>query len=583
MMKKFLIAMLGSIAGFWISLILLGITFVISIIIISSDSPNVSLSNKAILHLKLEGEIIERETPIESIYDLQSYDTKQQSYNNIIKSILFAKDDKNITGIFIECCGSSIGIASAQEIANAIKDFKSSGKWVYAYANNYSQQDYYIASTADSLFINPIGSVDIKGLSATTLFYKNLMDKLGIEAQIVKVGSFKSAVEPFMLTQMSDASRLQQKHYLKNIWDTICLEIAANRSFTTDQINEWADSLILTYQTEALLAEKVVDQLCYRHELDDKLKTKLGLTIDDNLNYITPKEYCSSNNILNNSNISDHIAILYATGDIVDSGDGGIVGEKMVPEILSLAKNDKVKGLILRVNSGGGSAFASEQIWNALEVFKKTQKPLFVSMGDVAASGGYYISCGANCIYAEPTTLTGSIGIFGIIPNVKGLLNNNVGITSDNVSTNINGELFSIISPMSTLQKNKMQKYIENGYELFVKRCAEGRNMSIDSIKTIAEGRVWDGISALKYGLIDKFGGLQIAIKDMKSLTKVENVQEYPIYKISLLNQLITSENISNVNIVPEAYTEYHKHLKFIHKIKNLEPIQCRMEEIKIQ
>lgn len=584
MMKKFLTAMLGSIAGFWISLIILGITFFVFIIAVAGGSADsdVTLSDKGILHLKLTGEIVERERPIKSVYDLQSYDENAMSYNDIVKAILSAKDDKNINGIFIDCMGSSLGVASLQEIAQAIKEFKKSNKWVYAYADNYTQGDYYIACEADSLYLNPVGSVDIHGLSATTIFFKGLMDKIGIEAQIVKVGTYKSAVEPFILTQMSDASREQEKHYLGNIWSSISGDIAASRGVNASKVNQWADSLVFTHSPESYLTEKIVDRLCYRHQVEQLMRDQLSLKEKEELNFIIPKDYLATSKVLDLSAANDHIAILFATGDIVDTGNGGIVGTEMVPEILKLAKNEKVKGLILRVNSGGGSAFASEQIWDALEQFKKTGKPFYVSMGDVAASGGYYISCGADKIYAEPTTLTGSIGIFAIIPNAKQMINDKLGITTDNVSTNINGDFPSFINPMTPQQKNQVQSYVERGYETFVTRCANGRGVPVDSIKKIAEGRVWDGISAKEIGLVDEFGGLQAAIADMKKATGLENTLDYPIYEPNLFAQLLASGQLSEVKMMPAEIGEFKEYFMLINRIKSMSHIQCKMEDIVI-
>jgi len=586
MMKKFLTAMLGSIAGFWISLIILVITLFLFIIVAVGNNveQSISLTPNSVLHIELKGVISEREKSIESIYDIQSFNENAISYRDIINAIYSAKDDANIEGIYLDCYGSELGIASRQEIVEAIADFKQSGKWVYAYADNYVQGDYYIASVADSIFLNPIGSIDIHGLSATTFFYKGLMDKIGIEAQILKVGTYKSAVEPFILTKMSDASREQEKHYLGNIWNNICSEIAQNRNTTTLKINQWADSLIFTQQPDFYINEKIADKLYYRSQVETVVKNKLNLTESEKLNLITVKKYHTLSNFLGNNNLGEHIAILFATGDIVDNGEGGIVGEKMVPQILELAKDDNVKGLILRINSGGGSAFASEQIWHALEQFKDTGKPFYVSMGDVAASGGYYISCGADKIYAEPTTLTGSIGIFGIIPNIQKLLDNNLGITSDNVSTNLNGDFPSFTSPMTEIQKEKMQALIENGYKTFVNRCANGRGIPVDSILKIAEGRVWDGLSAKEIGLVDQFGGLEKVIDDMKEATGISQTIDYPIYTPSILDQIVNSNSLVNNKIISSTnIQEIKEYYKFISRIKQMSPIQCKMEDITIK
>ncbi len=584
MMKKFLASMLGSIAGFWISLIILGITFLIFIIAIgSSSSSDVNLSDKGILEIKLSGSILEREKPIESISDIQSFDENAIYLNDIISSIISAKDDDEIHGIFINCKGVSAGITSCQEIFNALKQFKDSGKWIYAYADNYTESDYIISCVADSIFLNPVGSVDIHGLSATTMFYKGLMDKIGVEAQVLKVGTYKSAVEPFILTEMSEASRAQQQHFLENIWDYVCNNISETRNVNNSDINMWADSLVFTQSPNEYLNLKIVDKLYYYTEVEDMMRNKLQLEDSEELNFISPKEYCALKNILKQSSIStEHLAVLYATGDIVDSGNGGIVGDVITPQILDLAKDEKVKGLILRVNSGGGSAFASEQIWNALEKFKATGKPFYVSMGDVAASGGYYISCGANKIYAEPTTLTGSIGIFGIIPNAKELLNDNLGVTTDNVSTNLNGDFPSFTQPMTEQQKVKMQQLIERGYETFVNRCANGRNIPVDSIKLIAEGRVWDGISAKGIGLIDEFGGLNDVINAMKDSTGISVCVDYPIYEASILNHILTTQSMSNIKS-SSIIDDYNNYIKIINRIRSMSHIQCKMEDITIR
>ena len=352
MMKKFLTAMLGSIAGFWISLIILGVTFIVFIIVAaaSGSGTSVSLDNNSVLHLKLSGNIHEREKPIKSIYDLQSYNEDAVTYNDILFALEEAKNDDNIKGIFIECIGSTLGVASYHEIHDAINDFKKSGKWVYAYGDNYTLGDYYIASVSDSLFLNPVGNAQIMGLSATTIFYKGLMDKIGIEAQIVKVGTYKSAVEPFILTEMSDASREQQEKYIGNIWSEISSQIAKSRNVSVEDVNMWADSLVFTTSGEKHIEYKIADKLSYRHEVEDMMHKSLGLDSSEKINYVGVRDYCSIKRSVIDDVANDHIAILYATGDIVDSGDGGIVGTEIVPQIIDLAKDEKVKGLILRVN-----------------------------------------------------------------------------------------------------------------------------------------------------------------------------------------------------------------------------------------
>ena len=430
-----------------------------------------------------------------------------------------------------------------------------------------------------------MGAVEITGLSATTQFYKGLLDKLGVEMQIIKVGTFKSAVEPYILTEMSEPSRLQQQQYLGNIWGYISSDIAAMRKVTVEDVNNWADSIVITETAQSYIPRKIVDGLAYRHEVESKMKALCGIDKSEDINFITPSEYFEAENLLNPNNSNNSIAILYAVGNIVDQGDEGIVGRTMAPQILKLAEDDNIKGLILRVNSGGGSAFASEQIWEALEQFKAKGKKFYVSMGDVAASGGYYISCGAHCIYAEPVTLTGSIGIFGMIPCAKTLLTDKLGITEGTVATNANGGFISFTQPMTPFQRQKMQMMVNNGYENFVGRCATGRSMSVDSIKAIAEGRVWDGKSAYELGLVDKLGSLENAVADMANELGFEayEIKEYPSLEEELMNKLMNGNFSLKNDIIKSELGETYQYYKQINLLKNLEHVQCRMEEIVIK
>ncbi len=520
MLKRFITAMLGSLAAIWISVFLILILFILFIAAIISNSfsaTTISATYKehTILHLVMEGAFVERPDNSDLFSQLYDRNEKAMPLNNMLNAIAAASEDKNIDGIFVECKGSTGGLAQRLELNEALNKFKQSGKWVIAYADNYAQADYYNASGATELFLNPVGMIDIHGLSATTMFYKGLLDKLGIEMQIIKVGTFKSAVEPFILDKASEANKLQQQVFLTNIWDCVATGIADARNITTNELNQCADSMMLTYAPADYLKLNFVDSLMYRHEVIDYIKNKIGIDEDDNLNLMTPDDYVQIAEIPHAKNKKNKIAVLYAVGDIVDDGRGGIVASKLVPQILKLKENKDINGLILRVNSGGGSAFASEQIWEALEQFKATDRPFYVSMSDYAASGGYYISSGADIIYAEPVTLTGSIGIFGMIPCVKELMNDKLGMTTDNVSTNLNGSFPTIDEPMTPFQRESMQREINRGYETFVSRCAQGRDMPVDSIKAIAEGRVWDGISALEIGLVDRLGSLSTAVSDM--------------------------------------------------------------------
>lgn len=589
MMKRFFTAMLGSLAGIWLSVILFMVLFFMFIIALIAGGTKATttahLTKNSVLYLNLTGSIEEREQQVDWVTELYGNSESVLPLNNIIYAIREAANNDQINGIYINCDASTAGLATRDEIIKAINDFKKSGKWVYAYSDSYTQGDYYIACTADTIFLNPKGMVDIKGLSATTLFFKGFLDKVGVEMQVTKVGTYKSAVEPFILTEMSEASRLQQEHYIGNMWNSVCNKIVEMRKVNSEIVNQWADSITITQSPEYYVSQRIVDDLAYRHEVEDKIASLCDKDKFEEVNLITPKDYCILENVLNPQNSENQIAVLYAVGDIVDQGSDGIVGRTMAPQILELANDDDVKALILRVNSGGGSAFASEQIWEALEQFKAKGKTFYVSMGDVAASGGYYISSGADRIYAEPTTLTGSIGIFGIVPCIKPLLNNNLGITQGCVSSNANGEFISLTEPMTPYQQRSMQDMINRGYETFVGRCAEGRNIPVDSIKAIAEGRVWDGATALEIGLVDKLGGLNDAIIDLASELgySTYSIKEYPSDGINIWKEIMKSQASIKERVIADELGEAYQYYKVIEQIKNLDPIQCRMETVIIR
>ena len=588
MLKRFLTSMLGTLAGIWISVglfFLLFILFILAIGISGAKQTQANIKDNSVLYLDLNTVIDERAPKFDIISKIYNQGNDAVGLNEILYSIEAAANDSHIKGIYINCDLSQSGIATRTEIVKALRNFKKSGKWIYAYGDNYTQGDYYVACAADSIFINPMGAVELKGLSATTQFYKGLLDKLGVEMQIIKVGTFKSAVEPYILTEMSEPSRLQQQQYLGNIWGYLSSDIAAMRKVTVEDVNNWADSIIITEPAQSYIARKIVDALAYRHEVESKMKDICGINKTDELNLITPAEYFSSKDLLNPDNSSNTIAVLYAVGNIVDQGDEGIVGRTMAPQILKLADDENIKGLILRVNSGGGSAFASEQIWEALEQFKAKGKKFYVSMGDVAASGGYYISCGAHCIYAEPVTLTGSIGIFGMIPCINKLLTDNLGVTQGTVSTNDNGGFISLTEPLTPFQRQKLQVMINNGYENFVGRCATGRSMSVDSIKAIAEGRVWDGKSAFELGLVDKLGGLDMAIKDMAQELGYNKyaIAEYPSLEEELINSLMKGDFNLKSEILKKELGETYQYYQQINYLKDLAPLQCRMEVVEIK
>ena len=588
MLKRFFISMLGSLAAIWISmmlLIVLGMLFAIGSVVnsLSGKSSLTKVEQNSILCLRLDNVIEERVTT-PNLYDIINERPYPQALSDIVDALVTAKDDDNIEGLYIACEGAPLQIATSEAVREAIRDFGESGKWVVAYSDNYTQGDYYVASAADEVYLNPVGSIDIHGLVSGIPFFKGLLDKVGVEMQIVKVGTFKSAVEPFTQTHMSEANRLQTHVFLDNIWKNMTASIHESRGISVDSLNMIADSMMTMAAPERLVELKLVDNLKYRNEMSDYLKEKIGIDIGDDLPLVTIAEYLSSGvETPHSKSQKNKIAVYYACGDITESDKEGIASDRVVPDILKLADDDDIEAMVLRVNSGGGSAFASEQIWHALEVFKSKGKTLYVSMGDYAASGGYYISCGAEKIFAQPLTLTGSIGIFGMIPCFKELVNDKLGVNIDYVSTNT--LLPTTFEPLTPFQREKLQGEVNRGYELFTSRCAEGRHMSQDSIKAIAEGRVWDGMTALKIGLVDELGSLQDAIEalaEAKGYKKYE-VKNYPNPKSSFWDVISELNSQMRLDALKSEMGQYYPIYNNIKKVKDMAPLQARMEQIVIE
>jgi protease-4 len=594
MFKKILAAFLGSLAALWVSLALLFLlSIIILMMVVGAAAKGAGIDDNSILYIDLSGNINDR-MQNRSIQDVIMGDNEvAQNLDEIMQAIDFAASDPDIRGIYISCGGSDLGYGSREELAAALKDFKKSGKLIYAYSDGYTQADYYVASVADKVYLNPVGSVDIQGLASSIPFYKNALDKLGIEMQIVKVGTFKSAVEPYILTEASEPSRMQTQVYLDAIWNNLTTTIASNRNVTKANINMWADSMYCVASAETLLKAKAVSELKYRREVENTLRKKLGIDKDEDLPLVSPTDYLAANtraqrNANKEVKQNAHIAVLYAVGEISDTGNTGIIGNTMVDQIIELADKDEVKGLVFRVNSPGGSAFASEQIWEALQYFKSKKKPFYVSMGDYAASGGYYISCSADRIFADANTLTGSIGIFGMIPNIKGLLTDKVGVNISTVQTNENANFPVITNPMTAEQYAAMQSNVERGYKLFTQHVADGRNLPLSTVLNIAEGRVWDGQTALKIKLVDEIGGLNEAIAAMakKLKTSKYNYITYPQVKQNALEQIISQAgNLDTMlNIDGISISEAKQCLQVLNRVQNTKGgIQARMEDVTIK
>ena len=585
MLKKFFISMLGTMAGLWISIAILIFGGIIALGVAlgsGASETTVKLKKNSILYLDLSGVIDERYQPTDFLQFIQASQSKAPSLEEMLNSVHLAAKDKNIEGIYIHCAASSMGIASREELIEALEKFKKAGKWIYAYADGYTQGDYLVATTADNLVLNPMGNLDIHGVGGTTPFFKGLLDKLGIKMQIIKVGTYKSAVEPFILTQMSEPARRQMQQYCDTLWSYTAQTIAENRNIPLDSVRSMASQLISTRPAENYIQSGLVDSLFYERMVNENLAVMSGLDADKDPRLISPSDYLSAKG----ENVSGrHIAVLYAFGDIVDEGNGGIVGTKMVEEIIDLAKDDDVAGMVLRVNSPGGSAFASEQIWDALQFFKKQGKPLYVSMGDYAASGGYYISCGADRIFADRTTITGSIGVFGMIPDASGLVTDKLGVTFSTVETNPNAAPISAMEAMTPVQYEAMQQHVELIYDLFTGRVAAGRGMSVEDVKKIAEGRVWVGSNALELGLVDSLGSLETTVAALADELDMSasDVISYPRYEEKLWEKILRENNAFDELKTAGYDMETLRYVQLVNKLRNAATVQARMEEITIQ
>jgi protease-4 len=495
------------------------------------STPAVVMEANSIYRIDLEGIVVEQgaeENPLDALMSeyIGQGSVKTIGLDDLMSNIELAKTSDDVLGIYLKGGELSIQPASAKALRDALLDFKQSGKFVIAYADAYSQMNYYIASVADKIFLNPVGSLAWDGLSAQKTYFKRLFDNLGIDMQILKVGTFKSAVEPYFRTSMSEEDRLQTDKYLGGIWDDMKSAVAESRSISSQLLHQYADEYMSLQPQHKYVQYGLVDTLLYVQDMDSVLRSYSG----------TPDYHMLSHSDMNNVerasiDADEKVAVIYAEGAIVDEGTDGIVEGEMLKVIKKIHKDDAVKAVVLRVNSPGGSADASEQIWHALETLKAKGLPVVVSMGDYAASGGYYISCGANYIYAEPTTLTGSIGIFGTVPNLNGL-RNKIGIDIDTVSTNKHSSLTinAICGGMNPKEFALMQSMVERGYDLFTKRCAEGRSLSQDSIKAIGEGRVWLGKDAVQLGLVDELGNMNQAIQKAAELANIAtyDVVYYP-------------------------------------------------------
>lgn len=534
-MKQFLKYVLATVVGLVVAGLLMGFFSMLMFMGMAMGTSAPKVEKNSVLVMKLDGTLSERteENPFDML--MGGAGTSALSLENMLKAVEQAKENENVKGLYMEAgMLSAASPAMLQELRDAIVDFKESGKFVLSYGDTYTQGAYYLCSAADSVVVNPQGMLDWHGMSMQTMFFKEILDKLGVNVQVFKVGTYKSAVEPFIGTEMSDANREQMEVFTSEIWKEMLVDVSESRKISVEELNQLADTVTLLCETSFYLDEKLVDKVAYSDEIPQMICNMIDVDDEDDYNTITVDEMASVASNKPKDDSGNIVAVYYAYGDIVNTPSSGISSEEIASSVVirdleKLADDDDVKAVVLRVNSGGGSAYASEQIWHQVMNIK-SKKPIVVSMGGMAASGGYYISCAADYIFAEPTTLTGSIGIFGMIPEVSELVTEKIGLHSETVKTNKFADFGDLTRPMNENEKVVMQAYVNRGYELFTKRCADGRGMEQDSIKAVAEGRVWTGLHALELGLVDQLGGLDDAIAEAKKRAEIEacTVKTYP-------------------------------------------------------
>jgi len=584
-MKQFLKFTLATVVGLIIAFSLL-IMIIIAIAGIASGSDSkFDLKENSILKISLTGTIQEQsvENPFDFTIPGLPVNTKNenQGLDDILSAIAKAKTNDNIKGIYIKVETLGAGFGSVEEIRNALLDFKKSKKFILAYGDVYDQREYYICSVADKIFINPKGMLNFCGLSAQPIFFKGTLDKLGIKAEIFKVGTFKSAVEPFITTKMSDANRLQTTEYIGGIWGHLLEGISSSRKISVESLNALANKSMLFQPTEDLVKNKLIDSLLYESEMRDYLVKRQGVEKSEDLKYVSVTDMLTVPE-KDTEFIQEKIAILYAEGEILDKGSEGIIAKDLISEIEKIKEDENIKAVVFRVNSPGGSAYASEQIWKAITDLKAV-KPIVVSMGDYAASGGYYISCNANKIITSPNTLTGSIGIFGQF-FIFDELARKIGLSFDVVKTNDLADFGNLARPMTDIERLQIQRYIETGYDLFVKRCADGRKIKNEDLRKIAEGRVWTGKKAVELGLADEVGGINRAIEVAAKLGKIKKYRTIAFpEKKNLLTELMKDlEGDTKMRIALSYFGDEYAPLLKLKEAKIQTGILARMNNFEI-
>ena len=583
-MKEFIKNVGATVVGIFVFTILVGAIGMMSLVgMVASGSSAKDVADNTVFVINLEGQLQER-----------SVDNPFSQYlggaastiglDDLLDGIKKAKENDKIKGIYIEAGAfAPDSYASLQAVRKALVDFKKSGKWIVAYGDIYTQATYYVASVADKVYLNPSGQIDWHGLASQTMFLKDALAKFGVQMQVVKVGAYKSATEMFTGDKMSDANREQVTAFLGGIWQNVCQDVAKSRKVSVGQLNQYADNFITFAEPKSYVGMKLVDGLLYHDQLKDVVKKLMKLGKDDDISTIG---LAGIMNVPGGKEEGDEIAVYYAYGDIVDGASGAlsqsesvIDGTKVSKDLEDLADDDDVKAVVIRINSGGGSAYASEQMWRAIQLVK-AKKPVVVSMGGMAASGGYYMSCSANWIVAEPTTLTGSIGIFGMFPDMSGLVTQKLGVKFDEVKTNKNSAFGTMARPFSEEEMAYLSSYISRGYSLFRQRVADGRHMSVDAVEKVAQGHVWVGQDALKIKLVDQLGGLDDAVAKAAKLAKLDEyyTASYP-GKADWLDQFTSAMSSGSYidNQMRAAMGEYYSTFMLLKDINKQSAIQARI------
>jgi protease-4 len=585
-MKDFIKNVLATMVGMFGFFIVMGVIGMMSIIgMIASGNAAQNVEKNSVFVLNLSGTISEQgsENPLSMFTGDNSLNS---GLNDILSSIKKAKANDDIKGIYIEAGALAANYATLQEIRNALDDFRKSGKWIVAYGDFYTQGAYYVASVADKVYINPKGIVDWHGIGAQTMFYKDFMAKFGVKWEVVKVGTFKSATETFTEEKMSDANRLQTKTFIDGTWRNVCNAVSKSRGISVDSLNSYADSYLALQATETLVKAKMVDGMMYGDQVKDAVKKMMKLEKDDDIAQLTLNDML---NVKDEKVEGSEIAVYYAEGDIVQDpkaatmfgNNNYIASRKVCKDLEDLMNDDDVKAVVVRINSGGGDAYASEQMWHQMSELRKV-KPVVVSMGDYAASGAYYMSAPASWIVAQPNTLTGSIGIFAVIPDLSGLVTSKLGVRFDEVKTNRNSTFGNLMArPFNAEEKAMLQASVNRGYSLFRQRVADGRRLPVESVEKIAQGRVWLATDALNIKLVDQLGGIDDAVKKAAELAKLKDyyTSDYPA-AASWMDNLLNSMSSSGTYLdeqLRQTLGDFYQPFTMLRSIDKREAIQARI------